>query len=355
MEDYKIKKEKVLVTGAAGFIGYHLSKRLLKENFEVIGLDNLNSYYDVSLKYARLKELGVDSNLIQENKIVCSNNFDFKFIKLDLCDIENLLQLFKANNIVYVCNLAAQAGVRYSIENPFIYVQSNVNGFLNILECCRSFNVKNLVYASTSSVYGLNTEMPLHEEQTTAHPMTLYAATKKANEVMAHSYSHLYKIPTIGLRFFTVYGPYGRPDMALFKFTKSILESKEIEVYNGGNMVRDFTYIDDIVNGIFLAVINPPNSNSNWNDNPLISESSAPFKLYNIGNNDPVKLIDYIRELERCLNRKAKIKLLPMQLGDVPKTWANIEKIKKIGYSPQFSYKKGIKNFVDWYLNFYKN
>jgi UDP-glucuronate 4-epimerase len=248
--------------------------------------------------------------------------------------------------------LAAQAGVRYSIENPYVYTDTNISGFINILECCRWGRVRNLVYASTSSVYGLNTIMPLSEEQATEHPMTLYAATKKANEMMAHSYSHLYNLPTVGLRFFTVYGPYGRPDMALFKFTKAVLESKELDVYNNGQMVRDFTYVEDIVKGIFIALMNPPTPNETWANNTL-SQSSAPFQIYNVGNSNPVMLIDYIKEIEACLGKEAKLNMLPMQMGDVPKTWAKIDKIRDLGYEPKVGYREGVRRFIGWYKEYY--
>ena len=350
MEDYRGKK--ILVTGAAGFIGFHLSKVLIDQGFSVFGIDNLNDYYDVSLKHSRLRNLGITE--FDKNKIVSSDSVDFNFLKIDLTEKENLIQLFKEHKFQYVCNLAAQAGVRYSIENPNIYAESNLMGFLNILENCRHNNIEHLVYASTSSVYGLNTRMPLSEDHTTDHPMTFYAATKKANEIMAHSYSHLYKIPTTGLRFFTVYGPYGRPDMALFKFTKAILNEKPIDVYNYGNMVRDFTYVDDIVQGIFSAICNPPLENLQWDaQENKISSSSAPYRIMNIGNSEPILLMDYIKAIEIELGKTAQLNFMEIQAGDVPKTWADVGKIKAFGYKPKTNYKEGVKKFVAWYLEYY--
>jgi UDP-glucuronate 4-epimerase len=352
MLDFKNEKLKVLVTGAAGFIGFHLCKYLISHKIEVVGIDNLNSYYDVNLKYSRLKQLGININEFERERISVRANEYFEFRFIDICDREALIDLFDKNSFDLVCNLAAQAGVRYSIENPYVYTDTNISGFINILECCRWGRVRNLVYASTSSVYGLNTIMPLSEEQATEHPMTLYAATKKANEMMAHSYSHLYNLPTVGLRFFTVYGPYGRPDMALFKFTKAVLESKELDVYNNGQMVRDFTYVEDIVKGIFIALMNPPTPNETWANNTL-SQSSAPFQIYNVGNSNPVMLIDYIKEIEACLGKEAKLNMLPMQMGDVPKTWAKIDKIRDLGYEPKVGYREGVRRFIGWYKEYY--
>lgn len=353
MLDFKGEKLNVLVTGAAGFIGFHLCKYLISQKINVVGIDNINNYYDVNLKYSRLEKLGVKIDELKLKKITSSEDEYFTFNYVDICDRDALKILFENNKFDLVCNLAAQAGVRYSIENPYAYTDTNIIGFINILECCRWGNIKNLVYASTSSVYGLNELMPLSEEQATEHPMTLYAATKKANEMMAHSYSHLYNLPTVGLRFFTVYGPYGRPDMALFKFTKAVVESKELDVYNNGLMVRDFTYVDDIVEGIFLALINPPEPNFNWIGTGILSQSVAPFQIYNIGNSDPVMLIDYIKEIEMCLGKKAKYNMLPMQLGDVPKTWANIDKMKGLGFEPKVCFREGVRNFVEWYIEYY--
>ena len=271
-------------------------------------------------------------------------------------DKDQILDLFDKEKFDAVCNLAAQAGVRHSITNPYVYVDSNVVGFMNILEGCRYSGVKHLVYASTSSVYGLNTQMPLSEDHPTEHPMTLYAATKKANEMMAHSYSYLYNLPTTGLRFFTVYGPWGRPDMALFKFTKAILKGEPIDLYNEGNMVRDFTYIDDIVSGIKLTLESIPAENPSWNSaNPVSSQSSAPYRIYNIGNSTPVKLIDYVRNIELSLGKKAALNLMPMQLGDVPATWADIGSLKaNVHYTPQTAVAEGVKNFIEWYLDYYQ-
>jgi UDP-glucuronate 4-epimerase len=312
---------KVLVTGAAGFIGFHLVNRLITEGFEVVGLDIINNYYDVNLKYSRLKECGIDEAEINENILINSNKYsNYQFIKLNIEDKKNLFNLFQKEKFDYVINLAAQAGVRYSIENPDVYISSNIVGFLNILEACRHHKIKHLVYASSSSVYGLNGKIPFSTSDNVDHPISLYAASKKSNELMAHTYSHLYNIPTTGLRFFTVYGPWGRPDMALFLFTKAILDDKPIDVYNNGKMFRDFTYIDDIVEGIYKVANNPSKGNKNWdNKNPNPSDSISPYKIYNIGNSTPVKLMDFISEIEKNLNKKAKINFLPLQPGDVEK------------------------------------
>jgi UDP-glucuronate 4-epimerase len=349
MENFKNRNMKVLVTGCAGFIGFHLCKFLSLNKIETIGIDNLNSYYDVNLKYSRLNELGVRTQDFEIGKMTKGYNEYFHFVFLDIRDKEGIIDLFQQNGFDMVCHLAAQAGVRHSVENPSIYSETNLDGFLNILECCRWNNIKNLVYASTSSVYGLNSTMPLSEDQPTENPTSLYAATKKANELMAHSYSHLYNIPTIGLRFFTVYGPFGRPDMAFYKFTKAIFESTEIEVYNNGIMYRDFTYIDDIVNGIFLALFNSYNTN----DNCMKLESSNLYRIYNIGNSKPILLLDYIKELEINIGKTANVKMLPMHKADVQKTWAKIDKIMGIGYEPRVDYKQGVKNFIDWYKKYY--
>jgi UDP-glucuronate 4-epimerase len=333
--------KKILVTGAAGFIGSQLSKRLLAREDEVIGLDNLNDYYDVNLKKARLSELEDQSN--------------FQFVQLNLEDRAAIADLFKNNKIDKVVNLAAQAGVRYSIENPHAYIDSNIVGFTNLLEGCRHHNIEHLVYASSSSVYGLNTTMPFSVHNNVDHPISLYAASKKANELMAHTYSHLYQIPTTGLRFFTVYGPWGRPDMALFKFTKGIIEGTPIDVYNRGLMRRDFTYIDDIVEGVIRVLDKTPEPNSNWSgDNPDPSSSIAPYKLYNIGNNNPVELMHYIETLEKALGKTAKKNLLPMQPGDVPATYADVADLEAdVGFKPQTSVEEGIERFVQWYKNYY--
>ena len=333
---------KILVTGCAGFIGMHLVQRLLNEKLIVLGLDNLNDYYDINLKKDRLK------------KINSSNQF--KFFKTNLEDKNAIYQIFEQNKPDVVINLAAQAGVRYSIENPHAYTSSNIEGFLNILECCRHFKTSHLLYASSSSVYGLNQKMPFKENEIADHPLALYGATKRANELMAHSYSQLYNIETTGLRFFTVYGPWGRPDMALFKFTKNILEGTEIELYNNGDMVRDFTYIDDIVEGIFRLINCRPQPDKNFNfQDPNPSRSNKPFEIFNIGNNKPTLLIDYVKEIENNLGIEARKKLLPMQLGDVYKTYADCSKLNKaVGFSPNTSIKDGIKKFITWYKSYYK-
>ena len=331
----------VLVTGAAGFIGFHLSKRLLSEGMDVTGLDNLNDYYEVSLKEARLKQLKEKKN--------------FSFVKQDLENRKAIEKLFKNNAFEIVVHLAAQAGVRYSIENPHVYISSNVVGFLNILEGCRHSKVKHLVFASTSSVYGANRTMPFSVHHTADHPLSLYAATKKADELMAHVYASLYNLPVTGLRFFTVYGPWGRPDMAYFKFTKSIIEGKPIEVYNEGNMKRDFTYIDDIVEGILRVMERIPTVDSSWNGNdPDPAISSAPYRIYNIGNNKPVLLMDFIGELEHQIGIPAKKRLLPMQLGDVLETCADISDIKNdVGFQPSTNLRDGLRQFVKWYREYY--
>lgn len=333
----------ILVTGAAGFIGFHLSQALLSQGLQVIGLDNINHYYDPNLKTSRLKELEKFGS-------------NFKFIKLDLINQTGLEDLFKIHKISKVAHLAAQAGVRYSIENPHVYIDSNITGFLNILENCRHYDIQNLVYASTSSVYGANTAQPFSENNSTEHPMSLYAATKKANEMMAHTYSSLFKLPTTGLRFFTVYGPWGRPDMALFLFTKAILSGEKLEVFNNGHMVRDFTYVDDIVGGIIKALENPAQPDPNWDSNhPNPSTSYAPYKIYNIGNNQPIQLLDYIKAIEKSTNKKAILNFKPMQPGDVPSTCADISKLQtELNYHPKISVAEGIDRFVTWYRTYFK-
>jgi UDP-glucuronate 4-epimerase len=332
---------KILVTGAAGFIGFHVSKELLAQGHQLIGLDNINDYYDVSIKYARLEQL--------------QSHPDFSFVKEDLSNKAAIDSLFAEHKFDFVVNLAAQAGVRYSLTNPDVYIDSNIKGFLNILEGCRHNQVKHLVYASSSSVYGLNTRMPFSVSDNVDHPVSLYAATKKSNELMAHSYSHLYAIPTTGLRFFTVYGPWGRPDMAYFMFTKAILENKPIKVFNQGKMQRDFTYIDDIVQGVIKTLFNIPAPNSAWDSytsDPAFS--SAPYRIYNIGNNNPVELSEMISLLERALDRTAVKTFLPMQGGDVPSTYANIDDIRMaVGFEPTTSLERGIYKFVDWYRSFF--
>lgn len=335
-------QKQVLVTGAAGFIGYHLSRRLLEAGYSVVGLDNMNAYYEVSLKEHRL-------DLLMEIE-------GFKFKLLGLEDKAGLDQLFKEYTFSYVVNLAAQAGVRYSLTNPQAYIDSNIQGFMNILEACRHHMPEHLIYASSSSVYGANTKMPFSVHHNVDHPLSLYAATKKANELMAHTYSSLYNLPTTGLRFFTVYGPYGRPDMALFLFTKAILEGKPIDVYNHGKMKRDFTYVDDIVDGIVKLLPQVSMSNKTWNGNsPDPATSFAPYRIFNIGNNKPVELLKFIEVLEEKLRRKAVKNFLPIQPGDVPETYADIEALENaVGFGPATSIENGIGKFVDWYLDYYK-
>lgn len=332
----------MLVTGAAGFIGFHTARRLLERGEEVVGLDNLNAYYDPGLKAARLELL--------------RGYLAFRFVEADISDREAMETLFRVERFGRVVHLAAQAGVRYSITNPHAYVQSNVTGFLHVIEGCRYNAVEHLVYASTSSVYGANTQMPFSEQQNVDHPLTLYAATKKSNELMAHSYSSLYGLPTTGLRFFTVYGPWGRPDMALFLFTKNILAGIPIDVFNGGHHRRDFTYIDDIVHGVIDAVDKVATPDPKWDSGaPDPATSSAPYKIYNIGNHQPVELLRYIEVLEQCLGRKAQKNLLPMQPGDLPDTWADVEALARdVGYRPSTDLESGVKRFVEWYLEYYR-
>lgn len=332
---------KFLVTGAAGFIGFHACKRLLEAGHEVVGIDNMNDYYDVNLKQSRL-------DLLQSPL--------FSFHKIDLADREGMAQLFASEKFNRVIHLAAQAGVRYSLENPFAYADSNLIGYLNILEGCRHNKVEHLLYASSSSVYGLNRKMPFSTDDSVDHPVSLYAATKKANELMAHTYSHLYGIPTTGLRFFTVYGPWGRPDMALFKFTKAMLEGKSIDVYNYGKMKRDFTYIDDIVEAIVRMQDIIPQANPEWTvETGSPADSSAPYRVYNIGNSSPVELMDYITALEEALGMKAEKNLMPIQPGDVLETSADTKPLYDMaGFRPQTTVRQGVKNFVDWYKAYYK-
>jgi len=332
---------KILVTGAAGFIGYYLSARLLDNGEEVVGLDNLNDYYDVNLKESRLAQL--------------EDRDHFKFAKLSLEDREGVAALFAEENFDMVVNLAAQAGVRYSLENPYAYIDSNINGFINILEGCRHTQVKHLVYASSSSVYGLNTTMPFSVHHNVDHPISLYAATKKSNELMAHTYSHLYGIPVTGLRFFTVYGPWGRPDMALFLFTTAILEDRPIDVFNNGKMQRDFTYIDDIVEGVVRVMKKIPEPSPQWRgESPDPGTSCVPYRIYNIGNNQPVELMRFIEIIEECLGKKATKNMLPMQPGDVHATFANVDDLEKdVGFRPNTPIETGIKNFVVWFRGYY--
>ncbi|HYO75299.1 MAG TPA: NAD-dependent epimerase [Thermoanaerobaculia bacterium] len=331
----------ILVTGAAGFIGSHVAKRLLERGDDVVGLDNLNDYYDPTLKEARLRRLAPFER--------------FRFIKGDIADREGMSRLFAQYRPKRVVHLAAQAGVRYSLTNPHAYVEANVHGFLNVLEECRHNQIEHLVYASTSSVYGANTRQPFSEKQNVDHPISLYAATKKANELMAHTYAALFQLPSTGLRFFTVYGPWGRPDMALFKFTRGILAGEAIPVFNEGKMVRDFTYIDDIVEGVIRAMDQTAQSDSQWSgDDPDPSGSFAPYRIFNIGNNNPVQLLDYIAVIEECLGKKAKLELLPMQPGDVPATMADVSRLERaVGFRPATSVAEGVRRFVDWYRDYY--
>ena len=338
---------KILVTGAAGFIGFYVSDRLTDLGHNVVGLDNINNYYDTNLKFARLKELGIEKSEASKEGLITRSHTkpSFRFVKMDLSDRESIANLFKEENFDVVCNLAAQAGVRYSLENPGAYVESNIVGFLNILEGCRHHKVKHLVYASSSSVYGLNKKIPFETSDPVDQPVSLYAASKKSNELMAHTYSHLYNFNTTGLRFFTVYGPWGRPDMALFLFTKAILNGEPIKVFNHGNLERDFTYIDDITEGIVRIIEKDTTERSKKNDL---------YRLYNIGNNKSVKLLDFIEAIEDSLDLKAIRENLPMQPGDVEKTWANVDElIKDYGYKPNTPIDQGIHKFVDWYKEFY--
>lgn len=330
-----------LVTGAAGFIGYHVSQRLAERGDQVVGLDELNDYYDVRLKEDRLAQL--------------RDKEGFDFVRMDLADRNGMPGLFQANQFDVVIHLAAQAGVRYSLENPHAYVDSNLVGFVNILEGCRHHGVKHLVYASSSSVYGANTKMPFSVHHNVDHPVSLYAATKKTNELMAHTYSHLYGLPATGLRFFTVYGPWGRPDMALFLFTKAIIEGRPIDVYNHGKMRRDFTYIDDIVEGVIRVADHVPESNPAWSsDQPDPGTSLAPYKIYNIGNNQPVELMHFIEVLEKCLGKTADKNMMPIQPGDVPATYADVDDLTEdVGFRPATPIEEGIARFVDWYRGYY--
>lgn len=353
---------KILVTGTAGFIGSHLALKLLERGDEVVGLDNINDYYDQRVKYGRLVRAGIIEKLdegeeIAYNERIVSQKYpNYSFIKLNLDDKQNIDALFETEKFDKVINLAAQAGVRYSLTNPMAYIDSNIVGFANLLEACRYNKIKHLTYASSSSVYGLNETQPFSTHHNVDHPISLYAASKKSNELMAHTYSHLYDIPTTGLRFFTVYGPWGRPDMALYLFTKAIIEDKPIDVYNYGKMQRDFTYIDDIVEGVIRVNDHPPKGNPDWNGKtPDPSSSKAPYKIYNIGNNNPVKLMDFIEALEKKLGKKAKKNMLPIQPGDVPSTYAEVnDLIADLGYKPNTSIEEGIGKFVDWYLDFFK-
>jgi UDP-glucuronate 4-epimerase len=349
--------KKVLITGTAGFIGFHLARKLVDRGFHVTGLDIINDYYDVELKYNRLEQSGISRDSIAYNQLATSTRpGDYQFIQLKLEDREALFELFANRQFDVVVNLAAQAGVRYSLTHPQAYVDSNITGFLNILEACRHHPVENLIYASSSSVYGLNKNMPFSVSSNVDHPVSLYAASKKSNELMAHTYSHLFGVPTIGLRFFTVYGPWGRPDMALFLFTKAILAGEPIQVFNHGKMERDFTYVDDIVGGIERMVSKAHIQGEEWNpESPDPSFSSAPYKIHNIGNSNPVKLTSFIKAIERALGREAEWQMMPIQAGDVEKTWADVSSLKQdYDYNPGTPVETGIQRFIDWYREYYK-
>ena len=347
---------KILITGTAGFIAFHLAKKLLDRGDTVVGIDNINDYYDINLKYARLAETGISRDAEKWYTPLQSAKYNkYTFVRLNLEDREQLNELFEREKFDKVCNLAAQAGVRYSLENPHVYINSNIVGFINILEACRHYNIKHLAYASSSSVYGNNTKMPLSTSDNVDHPISLYAATKKSNELMAHTYSHLFNLPTTGLRFFTVYGPWGRPDMALFLFTKAILENRPIQVFNNGNMVRDFTYIDDIIEGITRVIDKPAAPVSNGKQN-VSSSKTAPYKVYNIGNSSPVQLMEYIGAIEKHLGKTAQKEFLPMQPGDVPQTEADVtDLVNNLGYKPNTTVEKGIERFIKWYKDYFAN
>ena len=347
---------KILITGTAGFIGFHLAQRLIDRGDEVVGLDSINDYYDTSVKYGRLKMTGIQRGDIGYNKLITSSKHgNYRFIQMDLEDKENIDALFAAEKFDKVCNLAAQAGVRYSLVNPQAYINANIVGFLNLLEACRHNNIRHLAYASSSSVYGLNENMPFSTSDNVDHPVSLYAASKKSNELMAHTYSHLFGVPTTGLRFFTVYGPWGRPDMALFLFTKAILEDKPIDVFNNGKMRRDFTYVDDIVEGVIRVIDHAPQGNPNWSGAaPDPSCSKAPYKVYNIGNSAPVELMDFIDAIEQALGKKAVKNMMPIQPGDVPATWADVDDlVEDLDYRPNTPIQEGVKRFIAWYKEFY--
>ncbi|MBN2243771.1 MAG: NAD-dependent epimerase [Acidobacteria bacterium] len=348
---------KVLVTGTAGFIGSHTALRLLERGDEVVGLDSINNYYDVNIKYGRLAAAGIDRETAESGRFAQSSRYPgYRFIRIYLENRHAVEDLIARENFDAVVHLAAQAGVRYSITNPYAYIEANIIGFQNILEACRHNRTGHLVYASSSSVYGLNENYPFSVHHNVDHPISMYAATKKSNELMAHTYSHLYRIPTTGLRFFTVYGPWGRPDMALFLFTKAMLEGKPIDVFNNGNMKRDFTYIDDIVTGVVKVLDHPPEGDPAWSGKtPDPSRSPAPYRLYNIGNNSPVNLMDFIDAIEKSLGKKAVKNFLPMQDGDVPATWADVDDlVNDFGYSPSVGIEDGVDRFIKWYLDYFK-
>ena len=348
---------KILVTGAAGFTGFYVCKGLLNRGDIVVGLDNINTYYDVSLKYGRLSALGIQQEYVDWYKFVQSNVYEqFRFIRMNLEDKQAMRMLFANEHFDKVVNLAAQAGVRYAIENPYAYVESNIDGFLNVLEGCRHYQVKHLVYASSSSVYGLNGKVPFSEKDSIAHPISLYAATKKSNELMAHTYSHLYGVPSTGLRFFTVYGPWGRPDMSPFLFADAMLHGRPIKVFNNGDMLRDFTYIDDIVEGVLRVIDHIPAPTPDWSAQaPDPSSSAAPYKIYNIGNSHPVKLMDFIHAIEEAIARPAEKIYLPMQPGDVYQTNADTSALQsELGFKPDKPIKEGVRETIDWYRSFYQ-
>lgn len=349
--------KKILITGGAGFIGFHLAKRLSSNSDQlIVCIDELNDYYNVKLKIDRLAELGIDKNQINDdNNVVSSDISNLVFVKMDLCDAARLNDLMHTYKFDVIIHLAAQAGVRYSLSHPNKYIDSNIHGFLNLIEGCRKYPVKHFLYASTSSVYGLNTEMPLSEKQPTEHPISLYAATKKANELMAHVYSHLFEIPTTGLRFFTVYGPWGRPDMAIYKFCDCISNNKPIDLYNHGNMFRDFTFVDDIVESIVRLMDKEPIRNTDWDSSTgLTNSSSAPFRIFNIGNSNPQPLKKFVAEIERCMGKSAEINNMPMQAGDVQNTYSDSFDLQRlIGYQPNTSIEKGIEIFCEWYKKYH--
>jgi UDP-glucuronate 4-epimerase len=345
---------KILVTGTAGFIGFHLAKALAARGDDVLGIDNISDYYEVGLKYGRLAASGIPKDRVRDSAVVQSGiHRNYRFARIDLLDREALIRLFERERFDAVCHLAAQAGVRHSIKNPYAYIDSNITGFVNILESCRHNTVRHLVFASSSSVYGLNVKMPFSTSDNVDHPVSVYGATKKTNELMAHTYSYLFGIPVTGLRFFTVYGPWSRPDMAPILFTKAILEGKPIDVYNNGNMERDFTYVDDIVEGVVRVVDRPPQADPSWNGSDPGS-SKAPYKIYNIGNSAPVKLLDFIRSLENALGKKAVMNFKPLQPGDVLATYADVRDLMRdIDYAPSTPLDTGIERFVRWYLDYY--
>lgn len=348
--------QNILITGTAGFIAYHLSRRLMNQgSYNITGIDSLNDYYDINLKYDRLNNLGIAKEKIKYNKAVKNEKGNLEFYCINLEDKSAIDKVFESKKFDVVINLAAQAGVRYSIENPYAYIDSNISGFLNILEGCRHNHCKHLIFASSSSVYGLNESLPFNTGDNVDHPVSLYAATKKSNELMAHTYAYLYDIPVTGLRFFTVYGPWGRPDMALFIFTDKILKGETIDVYNHGNMLRDFTYIDDIIESIYRLLDKIPQKNPNFSGlKPDPSISSAPYRLFNIGNNSPVKLMDFVHAIEETTAKKAKINFMPIQPGDVPATFADVNSLIEVtGFKPNTSITKGVEKFVEWYKEYY--